>query len=66
MADRLSAQSFNREAVPKQPNRYLPHIGAKEMARLVWSGQFKLQCAESHNWPGDGFTPREPWRFSWG
>ena len=41
MSDRLSAQSFNRERteimpamrVPKQPNRYLPHIGAKEMAR---------------------------------
>lgn len=41
MSDRLSAQSFNRSRVgqvapirvPKQPNRYLPHIGAKEMAR---------------------------------
>lgn len=42
MSDRLSAQAFNRRdstgimpkiRVPKQPNRYVPHIGAKEMAR---------------------------------
>lgn len=39
MERRRAAQSFNRDAtgmkvpVPKQPNRYLPHTGAKERAR---------------------------------
>lgn len=50
MEDRREAQRFNRAAkereaatrtpmrrvaVPKQPNRYLPHSGAKEAARHV-------------------------------
>lgn len=38
MAKRRSAQAYNRVSpipmsVPKQPNKYVPHIGAKQRAK---------------------------------
>ena len=34
-AERISGKPMGRLAVPKQPNRYLPHTGAKQIARIA-------------------------------